>query len=211
MPKVPLDLAEPEVSLSKAVGAKKAGRLIRSLENASQEFAAERFGDARKSLKPALDSAPNVAVVRELQGLIEYRLGKWKPATVHLEAFRDLTGTTEQHPVLADCYRALGRYRDVDVLWEELREASPNAALVVEGRIVAAGALADQGRLDEALELLEAGWNRPKRPRPHHLRRGYALADLYERSGQGPRARALFGWIAGRAPDFADARQRAGD
>ena len=33
----------------------------------------------------------------------------------------------------------------------------------------------------EAIDLLRSGWRWPARPRAHHLRRAYALADLYER------------------------------
>ena len=39
-------------------------------------------------------------------------------------------------------------------LWADLAWVSPSADVVTEGRIVYAGALADQGRLPEALELL---------------------------------------------------------
>ena len=37
-------------------------------------------------------------------------MGRWKQAVKELEAFRELTDSTEQHPVLADCYRALHQY-----------------------------------------------------------------------------------------------------
>ena len=80
--------------------------------------------------------------------------------------------------MLADCYRALGRHAKVAELWEELRAASPSAALVAEGRIVAAGSLADQGRLEDAIRLLSAAKMPTKRPKEHHLRVTYALADL---------------------------------
>ena len=62
-----------------------------------------------------------------------------------------MTRSTEQHPVLADCYRALKRTEAVPGLWEELREASPSAELVTEGRIVMAGALADKGGVAGAI------------------------------------------------------------
>ena len=110
--------------------------------------------------------------------------------------------------MLADCHRALGHWADVDVLWEELGEASPSAELVVEGRIVVAGAKADQGDLTSAIRLLEQNWRPPKRPQGHHLRRAYALADLYDRAGRAPRARELFSWVQGHAPDLADVRAR---
>jgi len=123
-------------------------------------------------------------------------MGKWKDAISHLEVFRELSGSTEQHPVLADCHRALGHWRDVEFLWSELGEASPSSALVIEGRIVLAGAKADQGDVVGAISILEDGWRLPKKPRLHHLRRAYALADLYERAGRTPQGSAAL-WMGG--------------
>lgn len=191
------------------VGARRAPALARAAGEAAGSFAAERFGDARRQLRPVLDEAPTWPPGRELSGLILYRLGRFRAAAKELEAFIELAGgTTEQHPVLADCCRAMGRYDEVDRLWRELREASPSAELVTEGRIVAAGALADQGLLAQAVAELERGWRPPRRPRDHHLRRAYALAALYERTGDVPRARAGFAWIVDHDPGFADARER---
>jgi hypothetical protein len=88
-------------------------------------------------------------------------------------------------PGLADCYRALGRHAKVAELWEELRAASPSAALVAEGassRRVAGR----PGPLDDAIRLLSAAKTPAKRPKDHHLRVTYALADLYERAGDIP-------------------------
>ena len=111
--------------------------------------------------------------------------------------------------MLADCYRALGRHAKVAELWEELRAASPSAALVAEGRIVYAGSLADQGRLEDAIRVLEASKPPAKRPQPHHLRVTYALADLYERAGDLPKARQLFTIVAAADPELGDAGTRA--
>jgi tetratricopeptide (TPR) repeat protein len=175
---------------------------------ATRAFERERFTEARKTLKPLAEQAPASAPVRELYGLTLYRLGQWKGAARELEAFRQLTGSTEQNPVLADCYRALRRYSAVDELWKELAAASPSAELVTEGRIVAAGALADRGDLDGAIHLLEAGQKPTKRLREHHLRLLYALADVVERAGDVPRARQLFRRVANADPDFADVTSR---
>ena len=175
----------------------------------AERSSGERFDEARKILRPLADAAPTAESVRELLGLTYYRLGRWKAAAVELEAFRDLSGSTEQHPVLADCYRALGRHAKVAELWEELRASSPSAALVAEGRIVAAGSLADQGELQEAIRLLSAAKMPAKRPREHHLRVTYALADLHERAGDVPRARQLFGVVAAADPDLGDVRAQS--
>lgn len=199
---------QPDPALAKAVGPGRADRMEAKLRDAGRAFRRERYAEARKILRPLASSVPSAASVRELLGVTYYRLGQWKAAIGELEAFRDLTGSTEQHPVLADCYRALGRHREVAELWEELREVSPSAALVAEGRIVYAGSLADRGQLREAIAVLEAARKPTKRPQDHHLRVSYALADLYERAGDVPRARQAFARVAAADPELGDVTAR---
>ena len=112
-------------------------------------------------------------------------------------AHHELSGSYDQYPVIADCYRAMRRYAEADATWEELRQASPSAEVVAEGRLVAAGCLADQGDLGGAVKLLESSLRR-SRPKASHLRQWYALADLYERGGELPRARRHFHSNRGR-------------
>lgn len=208
-PKVP----KPEVDISELVplvGAKRAKTLAARIADAAVAFASERYPDARRILRPIVEEAPGSATARELLGLTQYRLGNWSDAAKQLEAFREASAlSVDQHPVLADCYRALKKYALVDELWSELRESSPSAELVNEGRIVVAGSLADRGKLADAVRELEKGWKAPKAPKYHHLRRAYALADLYERSGELPKARVLMGWVAAHDAEFADAAERA--
>ncbi len=205
----PIDLAgEVREQLSRAVGTARTERVEKRLAEAAEHFEAERFGDAARILKKSVDEAPTVAAVHELYGLTLYRQEKWKPAARELEAFRLLSNSTDQHPVLADCYRAMRQWKQVGELWDELRAASPSAELVTEGRIVMAGSLADRDDLAGAILLLEQSFNFPKRPMPHHLRRAYVLADLYERSGDLPKARTMFGRVENVDPDFADVRLR---
>src|SRR5207247_8968558 len=90
----------------------------------------------------------------------------------------------------------------------ELMRADVPAKIRTEGPIVGARSLADRGDIAGAIRLLGKGPLRVKRPKPHHLRLWYALADLYERGGDTPRARELFGRITTAAPDFADAAER---
>lgn len=204
----PGEAGSPKEELGKAVGPERAEKLQRRLKLASDSFKRGRFEEARKALRPLAEAAPGATSVRELYGLSLYRLGRWKQAARELEALRTLTGGVEQHPVLADCYRALGRHGEVEELWAELRAASPSAELVAEGRIVAAGSLADQGRVREAVKLLEPAVRPARKAQEHHLRVAYALADLYERAGELPKAREMFQRVAASDPAFVDVRSR---
>jgi tetratricopeptide (TPR) repeat protein len=178
------------------------------LMKAADAFARDHERDALRMLRPLRDALPDSPSVRELLGLTQYRLGHYPAATKELEAFVDLTGSVEQHPVLMDSYRAQRRWRKVDERWRELTAASPGADLVTEGRIVAAGALADRGRLDEAIALLTRANRKVSTPKAHHLRLWYALADLEERAGNVPRARGLFERVRRQDPGFADVAER---
>ena len=203
--KLPSDVA---AELDKATGGRRTTSMADRLANASRAYERERYEDARQTLRPLVDQAPSSAAVRELLGLTEYRRSKWREAIKHLEAFRSLTGSVEQHPVLADSYRAVRKHRQVEELWNELRTASPSAELVAEGRIVMAGSLADRGDVAGAIRLLEKGRVERKHAKDHHLRQWYALADLYERAGDIPRARDLFARVAALDPDAFDVRDR---
>ena len=71
-----------------------------------------------------------------------------------------------------------------------------------------AGSLADQGRLTEAIATLDRRGGQPNRVLDHHARVWYALADLYERAGDLPKARDLFQRIRRYDASFADIAER---
>lgn len=200
----------PEVAedLARSGGEALAHRNARRLQEASRAYADEHYVDALRLVEPLARRMVDVAAVRELHGLCLYRLGRWKAAISELTAAEQLSGGVEHHPVLADCRRALGHHGEVRRLWEELREGSASAAVVTEGRIVAAGSLADQGDLGAAIRLLEQGPVKVRKPRLHHLRLWYALAALHERAGDVPRARQLYRQVGDADPDFADVGER---
>lgn len=208
LPPRPHKVEDLDVSLTRVLGARAAGKARADLDAAARAYEHDRFTESLRLTARLSKLAPEVPEVRELHGLSLYRMGRWPAAITELEAFRELAGSAEQNAVLADCYRALRRWSDVDELWEELRDSSPNPVAVTEGRIVAAGALADRGDLAGGLALLEKGWRIPGRPLVHHLRRAYAMADLYERSGQPVRARELFAWVRSIDSEFADVVDR---
>lgn len=178
------------------------------MAEAAKAYEADRYADARRLLRPLLEHGDASPAVRELYGLTLYRLGRWKDALAELQGFASASGSFDQHPVMADCQRALRRWKAVEELWDDLRRASPSPEVMVEGRIVAAGALADQGKISAALQLLEASPSRRKNPGLHHLRLWYAKADLYERAGDIPRARQLFRAILDHDHDFVDTTER---
>ena len=184
------------------------GRLQEALVRGARALERGYEQEALRILRPYRDPHPESSELRELLGVAYYRAGRWNLAQKELETFVALTGSTEQHPLLMDCARALGRFDRVERLWEELRAASPAAEIVTEGRIVAAGALADQGRLDQAIKVLEKAPANPRRILPHHLRLWYALADLHERAGDIPAARALFRRVSAEDPQFVDVAER---
>jgi tetratricopeptide (TPR) repeat protein len=157
---------------------------------------------------PVLRDLPQIALAHEIAGLSFYGVGQWRKAAAELEQARQLEHSTRLHAVLADCYRALRRYDMVEQLWLELRAASPSHELMAEGRIVAAGALADQGDLRGALKLLERARSVPDTPRDYHLRQWYVLADLLDRSGDIVEARRYFTLVARVDADFSDVKQR---
>ncbi|HEX2240343.1 MAG TPA: tetratricopeptide repeat protein, partial [Actinomycetota bacterium] len=80
---------------------------------------------------------------------------------------------------------------------------------VYEAAIVAAGALGDMGRIDEAIARLEELDLDPGVAEEHHLRAWYALGDLLQRRGRFSQARALFEAVAAVDPDLTDAPERA--
>ncbi|MBV9660584.1 MAG: tetratricopeptide repeat protein [Acidimicrobiales bacterium] len=203
--KVPKPVVE---ELAGAAGSDRGAKLAHRIADATYAYEKERYQEARRILRGLAEEVRDSPTVRELYGLVLYRTGQWAAAAKQLESFRQLTGSFDQHPVLADCYRALRRFPDAEGIWEELREASPGGDLVAEGRIVAAGCRADQGDLSGAIALLERSARKVARPQERHLRQWYALADLYERAGDVPRARDLFRRVADTDPDAFDVRAR---
>jgi tetratricopeptide (TPR) repeat protein len=183
------------------------GALGTRLEEAAAAYAADRYQDALGLLRRLVALLPGSAPVRELLGLTYYRLGRWRLAIRELVAHHELSGSYDQYPVVADCYRALGLYEQVEAAWLELRRASPTAEVVAEGRIVAASALADRGDVAGAVKLLEPALRRSSSKR-HDLRQWYVLADLYERAGDLPRAREVFARVCRADPDAYDVGER---
>ena len=188
-------------------------KLVDTMGKAIEAYDRHRFEEAARLAGRLTGDAPGVPEVLELAGLAAYRAQIWRPAGRHLEAYRTLSDDPNYLPLEMDCARAVGRTRIVGQLFEELRQNSPDPDILAEGRIVLAGSLADRGKIPEAIELLEAAGAAKSRRNPgdRHLRQWYLLGDLYDRSGDVPRARSFFTMVQVADPRAYDVSQRLKD
>ena len=183
--------------------------LVKVFADAVAAFAAEDYGEAIRLGEQSKHIALRSVAAREFLGLAYYHAGRWSEAARELSAFRRLTGSTEQNPVIADCYRAMGKPEKALEYCDEVDPGNASEAVYYESQIVAAGALADMRRMDEAIARLEALDLNPEVARTHHLRAWYALADLLERRGRFTHARELFEAVAAADSELTDAPARA--
>lgn len=183
--------------------------LVKVFADAAAAFAAGDYGEAAQLADQAKHIALRAVSVRELLGLAYYHQGRWQEAARELSTFRRISGTTEQNPVLADAYRAMGKPDRAIELIDEIERSTVPDSVYYEGAIVAAGALADSNRLDDAIARLEALDLRPQVAEAHHLRAWYMLGDLLARNGRFTQAREWFEAVAAADPDLTDAPERA--
>lgn len=162
-----------------------------------------RLGEQSKHI--ALRSVP----AREFLGLAYYHAGRWQEAARELAAFRRMSGSNEQNPVIADCYRAMGKPDKAIEICDEMDPRKVEAAAFYEGAIVAAGALADTDRVEEAVDRLRNLDLSPTEAEPHHIRAWYVLGDLLEQQGRFTQAREWFEAVDAADPEATDASERA--
>ncbi|HWL64488.1 MAG TPA: tetratricopeptide repeat protein [Actinomycetota bacterium] len=182
--------------------------LVKVFAEAVAAFAAEDFEEAVRLGEQAKHIALRAIGPREFLGLAYYKLGRFRDAARELAAFRRLSGSTDQNPVLADSYRALEKPDKALTYVDEVTRAAP-PEVYYESQIVAAGALSDMGRTAEAIARLETLDLDPVVAEPHHVRAWYALGDLLERSGRFTQARDLFEAADSADPGATDAGSRA--
>ncbi len=185
-------------------------KTVATLAKAAEAYDRKRYEEALRLGRTVADLTPGVAAVRELTGLAAYRGERWNMAKIHLRAHFTLTGSPEHLPLVMDCDRAHRRYRAVERTFEELTESEPTADVLTEGRIVMAGALADQRQFHQAIDLLvrAGGTKQLRNPSYRHVRLWYALADIFDRAGDAGSARELFARVVLAEPDAYDAQAR---
>lgn len=185
-------------------------KMVATLTKAAEGYDRKRWEEALRLGRVVSDAVPGVAAVRELTGLAAYRAERWNMAKIHLRAHFDITGDPEHLPLVMDCDRAHRRFRAVDKTMEEITESDASADTLAEARIVQASAWADQKKFSEAIDLLvRAGGTKVLRnPNYRHVRLWYALADIFDRSGDQVSARELFARVVLADPEAYDARSR---
>ena len=141
-------------------------------------------GAAAREAEKAKRFAPRSASVREVLGLALYGQDLWQEALAELKAYKRITGRVDQNHLMADCLRGLGRPAEaVPLAEEELRGSASNDAKA-EAVIVAASALADQGRFAEALAFLGRARTRDDVSEAYTLRLWYVKGDILARLGR---------------------------
>lgn len=111
---------------------------------------------ALQHAQAARTRAGRIAAVREAVGIAAYQCGDWAQALSELRAARRMGSKSQLLPLIIDCERGIGRpERAIELA------SSPEAAQLTgddaeELRIVAAGARADLGQLDQALAVLSS-------------------------------------------------------
>jgi tetratricopeptide (TPR) repeat protein len=118
-----------------------------------------------------------IAAVREAVGIAAYRCGDWSQALAELRAARRMGSKSSLLALIADCERGLGRPERAIELARGPEVADLSGDDADELRIVAAGARADLGQLEQALTVLSTPQLEPGRSGSTAARLYYAYAD----------------------------------
>jgi tetratricopeptide (TPR) repeat protein len=186
----------------------RAGEALRLLENAVDALGRDRPAEAIRAATEAKGVAPRSSAVRETLGLALYRGERYREALRELQAYRRITGRSDQNHVVADCHRALGVPQKALPLVREALAAPIGAEVKAEAAVVGGAALADMGRFEEALTMLRRFPTSSAVARPHDLRVWYVTADVLERAGRPRDAAREFRKILRHDPEAFDVAER---
>lgn len=182
-------------------------RLSRAVELLERGDTGAALAEGQK----AKQLSPRSGSVREVLGLAFYGQERWQEALTEMKAYRRMTDRVDQNHIIADCLRALGRPAEaVPLAEEELRSKIPNEAKA-EAVIVAASALADQGRFPEALAFLARARTREDVAEDYTLRLWYVRGDILARAGRREEAAMEFRKVMRHDAGAFDAAERLAD
>jgi len=191
-----------------AAARSKQAAAVESFERARELLQKGRDGAAAHAAEDAKRLAPRSIAVRELLGVALYRAGRYREALRELQAYRRISGRLDENHLVADSYRGLGMpEKAVPVAREAVSGKLPEETRA-EAAIVGAAALADLGRFDEALSLLQRFPVRRNVGRPWELRLWYVTGDVLERAGRRADAAEEFRRIVRYDADAFDAAER---
>jgi tetratricopeptide (TPR) repeat protein len=168
-------------------------------------------GDAKGAgleAKKARDDAPRSVTAREIYGLALYGLARYPEALAEMQAYRRMSGRADQNHIIADCLRATGRPERSIPLAEEALRSNASDEAKAEAVIVAAAAMADLGRFDEALAMISRARTDENVGRDYVLRLWYVRGDVLARAGRRPEAAAEFRKIVRHDAGAFDAAER---
>jgi tetratricopeptide (TPR) repeat protein len=203
---LPRDLIEDVRRTARPIHADAA---IAHLERAAELLARRDPRGAAKEAERAKALAPRSSVIRETLGLAYYGQGLWREALRELQAYRRLSGRVDQNHIIADSHRGLNQpERALAPIMDVLRAPRISDEVRAEATVVGASALADLGRLDEALGLLRRFPTREQVGRPHDLRIWYVTGDVLARAGRRDEAAREFKRILRFDPAAFDAAER---
>lgn len=187
--------------LARVTPAAKVEPALQALAEGAKAFSKGQYGRALGAAEQAKRLAPRDPSARELIGLSAYRLEQWKTALTELRTFRRLTGDMTHVPIEMDVLRALGRAKDVESVWQELRRRRPRPAVMKEGKVVYASFLLDEGRPQQAWDVVNPH-RLVQHPYPEDLRVWFVAARAAAASGNRTKAVKLRNAIVAEEPAF---------
>jgi len=132
---------------------------------------------ALEHARAARARSSRISSVREAVGIAAYRCGDWAQALAEFRAARRMGSKSSLLALIADCERGLGRPERAIELSRGPDAAALEGDDADELRIVAAGARADLGQLEQALNVLATPHPDPNRTGATAARLFYAYAD----------------------------------
>jgi tetratricopeptide (TPR) repeat protein len=125
----------------------------------------------------ARNRSGRIAAIREAVGIAAYYCGDWAQALSEFRAARRMGSKSQLLPLIADCERGVGRPERAIELARSPEATQLTGDDADEMRIVAAGARADLGHLDQAMAVLSSPPLDPSRTGDTAARLFYAYAE----------------------------------